>query len=281
MINYYLLTKPGIIFGNLVTVAAGFILGSKGNIDIWLFIATLLGLTFIMASACVLNNYIDRSVDEKMERTKRRALVIGLIPIRHALLFAGILGVVGGLILFAFTNNLTLTVAALGFFVYVVLYSFWKCHTVYGTAIGSIAGAVPPVVGYCAASNQFDAAAAILFAMLVFWQMPHFFAIALYHFDDYKKAGIPVLPISRGIFRTKVHIVIYILGFIAISTMLTVLNYTGNVFMIVTVVAGMAWLALAIKGFSSSNNKLWGQQMFRLSLIMIGAICLVIPFDKQ
>ena len=138
-----------------------------------------------MASACVFNNYIDRQVDKKMERTKNRALVTGLISGRNAILFATLLGLIGNLILFLYTNLLTVFVAGLGFFVYVVLYSLWKCRTIYGTAIGSIAGAVPPVVGYCAVSNHFDAGALILFAMMVLWQMPHFFAIALLHFDDY------------------------------------------------------------------------------------------------
>lgn len=279
MINYYLLTKPGIILGNLITVAAGFMLGSGGKFDVLLFLATLLGLALIMASACVFNNYIDRNVDKKMERTKNRALVLGIISGPNAFLFASLLGFIGCLILLAFTNLLTVAVAGIGFFVYVILYSFWKCRTVYGTAIGSIAGAVPPIVGYCSASGRFDAAAAILFVMMVFWQMPHFFAIALMHFDDYKKAGIPVLPISKGIPRTKVHMLLYILAFIPIAMLLTLFNYTGYAFLIVTTCIGVAWLAWSIKGFSCENNQRWGKEMFRLSLVMISAICFAIPFD--
>lgn len=279
MINYYLLTKPGIILGNLVTLAAGFILGSKGIIDYWLFLTTLLGLAFIMASACVFNNYIDRDVDKKMKRTKNRPLVQGLITGPNALLFATVLGIFGGLILFEFTNYIALAIAGIGFFVYVVLYSFWKCRTVYGTAIGSIAGAVPPVVGYCAASNQFDLAAGLLFVMLVFWQMPHFFAIALLHFEDYVKAGIPVLPISKGILRTKIHMALYIIGFILFTMMLTLYNYTGYIFMIAALGMGLAWLALSLHGFRRENYVRWGRQMFILSLVVIGLICFVIPFD--
>ena len=100
MINYYLLTKPGIILGNLITVAAGFLLASKGMIDFWLFFATLMGLALIMASACVFNNYIDRQIDKKMKRTKNRALVTGLISGRNAIVFAIFLGIIGNLILF-------------------------------------------------------------------------------------------------------------------------------------------------------------------------------------
>lgn len=279
MINYYLLTKPGIVLGNLVTVAAGFLLASKGVMDFKLFAATMLGLAFIMASACVFNNYIDRQIDQKMERTKNRALASGLIAGSHAILFAVVLGIIGNLILFLFTNFITVMVAAAGFFVYVLLYSLWKCRTIYGTAIGSIAGAVPPVVGYCAVSNHFDAGALILFMMLVLWQMPHFFSIALYHFDDYAAAGIPVLPVEKGIQRTKIHMVLYILTFIAAAMMLTVFNYTGYAYLIATALMGLLWLGLCIKGFKSEDDQLWGKNMFRLSLMMIGTICLMIPLD--
>lgn len=279
MINYYLLTKPGIILGNLATVAAGFILGSRGGIAFWLFLAVLFGLAFVIASACVFNNYIDRDIDKKMERTKGRALVQGRISGRSALLFATLLAAIGTGILFAFTNLLTVGVVAVGFFVYVLLYSFWKCRTVYGTAIGSIAGAVPPVAGYCAASGQFDAAAVILFAMMVFWQMPHFFAIALFHLEDYAKAGVQVLPLSKGIFRTKIHMSLYIAAFIPAAMLLTLLGYTGYLFLTAIAGIGLAWLALSLKGFGTTDSAVWGKQMFFLSLAVIMAVCIVIPVD--
>lgn len=279
MINYYLLTKPGIILGNLITVAAGFLLASKGIVHFGLFFATLAGLALIMASACVFNNYIDRQVDQKMERTKHRVLVKGLISERNAILFALILGTGGILVLSLYTNPLTVVVASLGFFVYVVLYSLWKCHTIYGTAIGSIAGAVPPVVGYCAVSNHFDRGALILFVMLVLWQMPHFFAIALSHFDDYVKAQIPVLPVKKGLLRTKIHMLLYILGFLLTAVLLTYFQYTGYMYLTVVTGLGLAWLWLCLRGFKSHNTQLWGHQMFLLSLAIIVSICLIIPFD--
>jgi protoheme IX farnesyltransferase len=280
MINYYLITKPGIVLGNLITLAAGFILGSQGAIDYPLFLYTLIGLACVMASACVFNNYIDRAVDLKMQRTRQRALASGKISSRNALLFATVLGVAGGMILYAYTNILALALAAIGFFVYVLLYSLWKCRTVYGTAIGSIAGAVPPVVGYCAASGRFDAGAAVLFAMLVLWQMPHFFAIALYHLDDYTRAKIPVLPLQRGIFRTKLHMVAYILIFIPVTMLLTYFQYTGQLFLWSALILGGIWLLMGLYGFARDDNRIWGRQMFRYSLVLIGALCLIIPFDK-
>jgi protoheme IX farnesyltransferase len=281
MINYYLITKPGIILGNLITLAAGFLLASKGQyFDISLFFATLLGLTFVMASACVFNNYIDRHLDKKMQRTKNRALVIGLISGPNAIVFGTILGIIGGLILYAFTNVLALLMAAIGFFVYVVLYSMWKSRTVYGTAIGSVAGAMPPVVGYCAVAGRLDLGAFILFFMLVLWQMPHFFSIAIYRLEDYTKAKIPVLPVIEGMLRTKIHMVIYILAFLVVASLLTFFGYTGQLFLIVTLTFGFAWFGLCILGFTTQNEMVWGRQMFRLSLLLITAICLVVPFES-
>lgn len=279
MINYYLLTKPGIILGNLITFSAGFLLASKGNIDGGLYVATLIGLACVMASACVFNNYIDRPIDKKMSRTRDRALVTGLISGRNAIIFAIVLGIIGNGILFQYTNALAVFVAGVGFFVYVVLYSLWKSHTIYSTAIGSIAGAIPPVVGYCAVSNQFDLAALILFAMLVLWQMPHFFSIAIYHLDDYTAANLPVLPIQKGIFRTKIHMVIYIIVFLMTSALLTFFNYTGDLYLIVAACFGLAWLVLCLAGFVSRDDTRWSKYMFRWSLVLIGAICLVVPFD--
>ena len=160
-----------------------------------------------------------------------------------------------------------------------LLYSLWKRHTVYGTAIGSLAGAIPPVVGYLAVSHRFDLGALILFSMLILWQMPHFFAIALFRLKDYSQANIPVLPLVGGIAKTKIHMVLYIIGFILTAMLLTLFHYTGLLFLTLATLSGLVWLNLALQGFNSLNNEVWGRQMFRLSLVVIAVICLVIPFD--
>jgi heme o synthase len=279
MINYYLLTKPGIIFGNLLTLIMGFALGSKSGFDLGLFLATLLGLGALMASACVCNNYLDRELDKKMERTRHRALVEGAISNRNALLFAAVLLLIGLGLLIGFTNWIAVSIACLGFFVYVVLYTLWKSKTVYGTAIGSIAGAVPPVVGYCAASHQFDSAAVVLFFILVLWQMPHFFSIALLHLQDYTRAGIPVLPVSHGILRTKIHMMIYIACFIPTTLLLTWFGFTSESFLWIALITGGGWLLLSAIGFTDHNVKRFGRYMFIYSLFVIGTLCLVVPLE--
>ncbi len=280
MINYYLLTKPGIILGNLLTLSAGFFLASKGRVDIALFLATLLGLACVIASACVFNNYIDRQRDSKMKRTQHRVLVQGAVSHRNALFFGTVLGILGGSILAVYTSLLAASLAAVGFVVYVFMYSFWKGKTIYGTAIGSIAGAIPPVVGYCAVSQHLDLGALILFIMLVLWQMPHFFAIAMMHYEDYCAADIPVLPVKKGIWRTKVHMAVYIFAFVLSAMLLYYYNYMGNIYLGVVLALGGLWMGVSLQGFSARNDHEWSSRMFRLSLVVICAVCLIFPFDK-
>jgi len=274
--TYYLLTKPGIIVGNLITTVAGFVLASGGHFDLLLFLATLAGLGCIIASACVFNNYIDRESDKKMARTQNRPLVKGLISGKSAISFAIVLGLIGFTTLVRFTNLLAVSMAVVAFLIYVAMYSFWKHRTSYATLIGSISGAMPPVVGYCAASHRFDMGAAILFLILVLWQMPHFFSIAMYRLSDYRAASIPVLPVKSGNQKTKVHMVWYIVGFIFATLMLIVFNYTSAVYLFTVPLLGLAWLLLCIKGFKTDNDTAWARQMFRFSLVVITATCAMI-----
>lgn len=277
--TYYMLTKPGIILGNIVTTAAGFALASRGMINFSLFITTLVGLAFIIASAGVINNYTDRKADAKMSRTKNRPLATGLIAGKNAIFFAIFLAIIGSMILYAYTNVLTLLIAYFGFFVYLVLYAFTKYRSFYGTLVGSLAGAVPPVVGYCAVSNQLDLGAFLLFIIMVLWQMPHFFSIAIYRINDYAAASIPVLPIQKGIDVTKIEILFYIIAFIITSALLTLTGYTGYLYLTISTTLGLLWFIFALKGFKVTNDKKWARQMFVYSLMVIMAMSVTISYD--
>ncbi len=277
--TYYLLTKPGIILGNLITTTGAFVLASQGHFDYRLFIATAAGLFFVIASACVFNNYIDRDADRKMARTKNRALAQGLISLKSALVFAVGLGIIGIAILALYTNILAVIAAGVGFFVYVALYSFWKYRTEYATWVGSISGAIPPVIGYCAASHRFDLGAFLLFAILVLWQMPHFFSIALFRFQDYSDASIPVWPNAKGIQATKVQMLLFIVAFMVAAFLLTAFGYTGMLYLTAAALFGGAWLLLCIKGFKARDDKVWARQMFRVSLVVVTVLSILFGAD--
>lgn len=276
MHQYYKLTKPGIIYGNSIAAIAGFLLASKTNINPGLGLAMLVGISLIIASGCVVNNYIDRNIDSKMKRTKGRALVVGQIPARNAIIFAIILGIVGSLSLAIFTNWLTLGVALTGYFFYVVMYSIWKRRSVHGTVVGSISGAVPPVVGYVAVTNNFDLGALLLFLVLVFWQMPHFYSIALYRAKEYSAASLPVMSVVYGAHKTKLYIIGYVVTFIIVSLLLAPLGYANNLYLIVMTLLGFLWLRKGLGGFKTKDTEKWARGMFGLSLMVLMGFSIMI-----
>ncbi|HSW96370.1 MAG TPA: heme o synthase [Candidatus Saccharimonadales bacterium] len=278
--HYYSLTKPGIIYGNLLPAVAGFLLASKGNINFFLFISMLLGTSLIIGSGCVFNNYIDRHIDKKMTRTKNRALVVGLISGRNAIIYGTILGILGIITLYLYTNLLTALVGLIGFFVYVVLYGISKRKSPWGTIVGSIAGATPPLAGYLSVTNHFDMGALLLFLILVFWQMPHFYGIAIYRLNDYSAASLPILPVKNGIFITKIHMLLYTIAFVITTLALTWFGYTGFIYFIITALLGLLWIGLSIKGFWAKDDKKWARKMFLFSLIILTLLCIVISIDS-
>ncbi|RYY79451.1 MAG: protoheme IX farnesyltransferase [Moraxellaceae bacterium] len=280
--KFIYLTKPGIIFGNFISVMGGFFLASQGNIDLWLLLVTLLGTSLVVASGCVVNNIIDQDIDIKMERTRNRALVKKSISSTAAFIYAAVLGLFGFALLYCFTNLLAVAFAAIGFFVYVVLYSLYlKRHSVHQTLIGSLSGACPPVIGYCAVANQFDAGALILFILFCIWQMPHSFAIAVFRLNDYVSARIPVLPAKKGIYITKLQSAVYVLLFTLIGSLLYVLGYVGLIYLVIFAGLCAYWLYLAVSGFKAVDDRVWARRFFLFSVILITIFSVVISIDYR
>jgi protoheme IX farnesyltransferase len=280
--HFIQITKPGIIFGNVLSVAGGFFLASKGHVDIGLFLAAVIGTSLVVASGCVFNNCIDRDIDVKMERTKNRVLVQGLVSLRLALIYATVLGVVGVGLLYTKANALAALFAVIGFVIYVGFYSLYlKRRSVHGTLVGSLSGAMPPVIGYVAVSNTFDLAALTLLVMFSLWQMPHSYAIAIFRFNDYRAASIPVLPVKRGIRVAKRHILIYILAFLLATLMLTFGGYAGLNYLAVAAAMGMYWLYMAWTGYKAKDDTVWARKLFVFSIFTITALSVAMSLDFQ
>ena len=261
--QYLQVTKPGIIFGNLISVIGGFLLASKGSIDYPLFIYTLVGVSLVVASGCVFNNYIDRDIDRKMERTKNRVLVKGLISPAVSLVYATLLGIAGFMLLWFGANPL----------------ACWLGHSVYGTLIGSLSGAAPPVIGYCAVTGEFDSGAAILLAIFSLWQMPHSYAIAIFRFKDYQAANIPVLPVVKGISVAKNHITLYIIAFAVATLMLSLGGYAGYKYLVVAAAVSVWWLGMALRGYKVADDRIWARKLFGFSIIAITALSVMMSVD--
>lgn len=278
--NYWRVTKPGIIFGNLVSVSGGFFLASRGHVDILLLLATIIGLSLVIASGCVVNNVMDKDIDRLMSRTRNRPVAKGLISPRAALYYGSALGIVGMALLLAATNTTTAVIALIGFSIYVIVYSLYlKRHSTYAALIGSLAGATPPLAGYCAVSNHFDSGALILLCMFSLWQMPHFYSIAIYRMEDYAAAAIPVLPVKRGVLATKTHIVGYLLAFITATLLLSVVGYTGYRYFTVALVLGLVWLVMAGMGYKATDDKRWAKKLFACSIVTIFALSMMMSID--
>ncbi|RZQ52656.1 protoheme IX farnesyltransferase [Pseudoalteromonas phenolica] len=278
--HYCSVVKPGIIIGNMIAAIAGYLFASKGSMD-WLnFVAMILGTSFVIACGCVVNNIFDKDIDKLMERTKSRALAIGALSEKAAVSYAMALGLIGFGTLFFFSTLAALSFAILGFVVYAGLYTFkYKRGSKFGTLIGSISGACPPVIGYCAVTGSFDLGALTLLLIFCLWQIPHSYAIAIYRFDDYKKAGIPIMPIVQGIPAARKHMMWYIVAFTLTSLMLFVLNYVGVFYAIFMSLVGVAWLLITAFAYKQTNDQLWAKRVFLLSLVAIISLSVVISTD--
>ncbi len=279
--KYLFLTKPGILFGNFVTTLGGYFVAAQGSVDFLLLLITLLGTTLVVASGCVVNNVIDQDIDQKMQRTQNRAMVKKSISIPVALIYALVLGLIGFSILWFWVNEYAFLFAVIGFVVYVGFYSLWtKRTTIHQTIVGSISGAAPPVIGYTAVANQFDMGALLIFIGYALWQMPHSWGIAIYRFEDYKNAGIPILPVARSIHRTKIESLIYVVLFCITMNGLFIYGYANWMYVVVLNFFCLYWVYLSIQGFKAENDQLWAKQYFMFSVKLITVISLLFSFTS-
>jgi protoheme IX farnesyltransferase len=282
--DYFQVIKPGIVAGNLLSVAAGFALASAGPPDWRLLAETLAGVALVIASACVLNNVADRDLDRIMARTRMRALAAGRLPPRAAVLYAAALGVAGGAILLICDNRLSFALVLGGYTVYAGLYSVYlKRRSAWATAVGSLAGAAPPLGGYCAASGSLDGGAMLLGLAFCLWQIAHFHAIAIRRLEDYRAAAIPVWPLSRGLAAARRQMLGCIVGYIAATQTLVGAGPGAGpgvaACCVVTGGAGLAWLYVVWRGDGkggagdgAGGDRRWAKHGFTGSLVALAAL---------
>jgi heme o synthase len=276
------LTKPRIIRLNLIAAFGGYWVASKWDLHWWLLFWMLLGSALTMASACVFNNYLDRELDMKMARTRDRALPQNRMKPSFVFGYAVLLGVLGLIILFAFVNVLTGWLGLLGMFVYVVIYTMWlKRSSTWSTSIGGISGAMPPVIGYCAVHGQVDAGAWILFALLFLWQPAHFWSLAIRRKEEYRAAGYPLLPVVKGVTRTKWQMLPYILLLIPASIMMYAYDYVGRYFLYISVGIVVLWFIHAISGLRAKDDDKWAKADFIISINYLTIMFLTMILDTN
>ncbi len=282
VVRYYSLAKPGVLYGNVLTAAAGFLFASPGRVDWPLFVAVCIGTTLVIGSACVLNNVLDRDIDTVMERTRKRATVTGRVQARNAVLYSVLLGVAGIGILAVWTNWLVVAVGLGGYLAYVVLYGMLsKRMSVHGTLVGSISGAAPVVGGYVGASGVLDAGAVIVFLMLFFWQLPAFYAISIYRRDEYARAGVPVIAVVRGVANTTVQVLVYTVAFTVVALLPQPAGLVGWSYTAVMGLSCLGWIVLAVRGLAAGTAETWARRMFRYALVMMTALSVMLAIGPR
>jgi protoheme IX farnesyltransferase len=282
--DYLALTKPGIVRMCLLMTAGGLWLApSTASWMVWL--AALVGSSLAVASANAFNMVWEREGDRLMMRTRNRPLAAGRLRVVPASVFAGALGLASMVVLVLGTNLLTAVLAAFALLSYVLIYTPLKRMTPLALVIGAVPGAVPPLLGWTAVTNSLDLPGAVLFGILLVWQMPHFLAISIFRKQDYADAGIKCVPVVRGETVAKVQAIAWALLLIPVSLALTPLGVTGNFYLVVALLAGLAFLGFAISGLRGEvrrdgvANLRWARQLFALSLVYLPVVTIALVVD--
>ncbi len=275
--SYIQLIKPGITLSNTLAAAAGFFLAvSSHGFSFSIMVGVLAGVALIIASACVINNMIDRKRDARMNRTRGREIPAGHISLIAASLYAAALGVGGFLLLAVWTNGLTVALGAISYIWYIAIYGIAKRTTPLSTIIGSVCGALPPVAGYTAVTNELDAVAWILFALMTAWQMAHFYAIAVFRVEDYAKAKLPVWSVRYGTKSTKAQIFVWVVVFALLVPLPTLFGATGYAYLIVMMMISLYWVYVGIVNYRKLSDEKWSRKMFGVSLVTLLLLCAAI-----
>lgn len=266
--DFLKLVKIGIVNSNLITTFTGIWLalyfageGFWENIDTVLF--AMCGSALILAGSCTLNNFIDRDIDHLMERTKSRPTVTGKVHATTVLLM-GISFVVVGTFFLLITSVSAAVIGIIGVITYVVIYTMWtKRKYTLNTIVGAISGAVPPLIGWAAVDPNLSFVAWMLFVIVFIWQPPHFLALAMRRSEEYRNAGIPMLPVVRGFDMTKRQIVVWIVCLLPLPFYLHAL---GVPFMVFGTLLNIGWLYMAIKNYKRNDDYKWATKMFVYSI---------------
>ena len=244
--DYVALTKPPIMFLLLITALGGMVLAAQGVPSISLVALVLVGGALASGGASALNHYLDRDIDGQMLRTRQRPIPSQRTLPKQVLVFGLVLNLVAFVILATWVNWLSAALALGGTLFYVFVYTMYlKRSTPQNIVLGGAAGAVPPLVGWAAVTGSVGLPAIYLFAIIFFWTPPHFWALALLIKDDYARAGIPMLPVVRGITATKRAIFLYTLVLVALTIMFSTLEVVGLLYFSAALVLGSYFVYLA------------------------------------
>lgn len=274
------LVKARLTFLVLLTTLVGFYLGWRGPMNYWLMLHTVLGTALVASGAAALNQLLERDHDAKMRRTANRPLPSGRLQPATVMIFGGVCAVAGIIYLALLVNPLTSVIGAVSLVSYLFIYTPLKRVTWLNTAIGAIPGALPPLMGWTAAHGELSRGGWALFAILFFWQLPHFLAIAWIYREEYAKAGFVMLPVidPEGE-RTARQAVSHTLGLLPISLCPFLFHLTGPIYLLGALALGLAFVWFAMQ-FARELTVARARQLFYVSITYLPLLLILMVWDK-
>jgi len=277
--EFIILTKPRVNLLIIFTAIVGMLLAHKNHLDYELIFFASIGIGLAASSAAIINHVIDQDIDSIMDRTKSRPLVKGFIKPLHAIYFAIFLSVTSIVLLYALVNTLTAVLTFLTIIIYSLIYSVYlKNLTPQNIVIGGIAGAMPPLLGWTSITNQIEPFPLILFLIIFLWTPPHFWALAVYKYNDYKKANIPMLPVTHGKDFARLHIFLYSILLFCITLFPYVLSLSGNIYLIGTIIIGLKFMIDSYMLMRSKSDTR-AIQLFKYSITYLAILFALLLVD--
>lgn len=278
--DFLALTKPRLNLLVIATAAAGYYLGARGDaFDYLTLLHTLAGTALVAGGSAAFNQLVERRVDALMERTRSRPLASARLGVSEAFWFALVLSVAGLLWLGLGTTWLASGVALVTLVTYVLLYTPLKSRTSFATVIGAIPGALPPMIGWAAATNTISREAWLLFAIVFFWQMPHFLAIAWLYRDDYGRAGFPLLPVLEPDGRsTAYQVATYASALVPVSLAPSMVGLAGPAYFVVALILGLTFLCFSLR-FAMTRTRHDAKALFLASIAYLPLVWIAMILD--
>lgn len=279
--EYMVLTKPRVVLLMMLTAIIGMQLACEHFIPFGTLVFASIGIALASSSAAVINQVVDKHIDAKMHRTKYRPLVSGSINLKNALIFAFILGIIGLSILYYFINTITAILTLVTLIGYAVFYTIFLKHaTPQNIVIGGAAGAAPPMLGWIAVTGQLDPQALLLMLIIYVWTPPHFWALAIDRVDEYKKANIPMLPVTHGIKFTKLNILLYTILLCLVTLLPFAIAMSGLYYLLSVNILNIIMLYYCYKLYKDPIEKsIWAKKTFNYSIVYLMLLFLALLFD--
>lgn len=281
ILDYVSLTKPRIVVLLLVTTGAAMLVAAPGVVSPWVMLSTLVGGALASGSAGAINQILERDIDALMARTRRRPMAAGRIDPPFAFAFAVVLGALAFAILASLVNLLSAVLAMLGLLFYVFIYTVWlKRATPQNIVIGGAAGAVPPLVGWAAATGRVEFPAVLLFLIVFLWTPPHFWALSLYRLEDYARAHVPMLPVVAGEHETRRQIVIYSVLLVSTTMLLYPIGSMGWMYVSAAAALGSVflWRAIHLRRAQTPQS---ARGLFSYSIVYLALLFAAMVMDRM